>query len=107
MQSTTKPYSRSLLEFTDSQRDSDFREVPDHQEVYVSMTDGVDISIIFDIALRVEAPAGPSDMDAVDFHFEDVAMDQDRSAKVFSKRAVTLPNLFGPHTPPSPTYIDD
>lgn len=57
------------------------------------MTDGVEVSIIFDIAQRVEASAGPSDAEAVDFHFEDVAVDQDRTAKIWSKSAVSLPNL--------------
>lgn len=71
-----------------------FREVPDNQEVYVSMTDGNDISVIFDIAQRVEAPSGPSDMDAVDYHFEDVAVDQDRTAKIWNKRAISVPHQY-------------
>lgn len=84
-------------------RNSNFRVVPDHQEVYVSMTDGIDISIIIDIAQRVEAPAGPSDADAVDFHFEDVAVDQGRTAKVWSKSTTSLPNLQAPPRPPPPS----
>ncbi|KAH0610000.1 uncharacterized protein H6S33_012546 [Morchella sextelata] len=76
----------------DFQDASNFREVPDNQEVYVSMTDGNDTSIIFDIAQRVEAPSGPSDMDAVDYHFKDVAVDQDRTTKIWNKRPISAPH---------------
>lgn len=60
------------------------------------MTDNFDISIIFDITQRVEAPTGPSDAEAIDFHFEDVAVDQGRTAKMWSKNAVSLPKLQVP-----------
>lgn len=57
------------------------------------MIDDIDTSIIFDITQRVNAPEGPSDMDAVDFHFKDIAVDQGRTAKIWGKRAVLLLNL--------------
>ncbi len=83
---------------------SDFRPVPDNQEVYVSMTDDTDISLIIDIAQRLEAP---NDSDAVDVHFEDVAVDQARTAKVFVKEATAVPNLYGISSLPPPTsYLE-
>lgn len=78
------------MDFVDA---SHFREVPDNQEVYVSMTSGNNVGVIFDIAQRVEAPSGPSDMDAVDYHFEDVAVEPDRTAKIWNKRSIHFPHL--------------
>lgn len=71
------------------------------------MTDSIDISIIFDIAQRVEAPTGPSDAEAINFHFEDVAVDQGRTAKMWSKSAVSLPKLQVPSPSDAPTARED
>ncbi|CUS13294.1 unnamed protein product [Tuber aestivum] len=76
---------------------ADFRQVPDTQEVYVSMEEGVDISVVIDLNQRVQAP---SDVEALDIHFQDVADDQGRSFAVVSKETITLPKMAD-----KPTYM--
>ncbi|RPA94656.1 Mog1p/PsbP-like protein [Choiromyces venosus 120613-1] len=76
---------------------ADFRQVPDTQEVYVCMEEGVDISVVIDLTQRVQAP---TDLDALDTHFKDVADDQGRSFAVVSKETVTLPKMAD-----KPTYM--
>lgn len=66
---------------------SNFREVPDNQEVFVSMSDeDADVSIIVDILERVEPEGAVSeeeeDMKAMEVHFADVLAE--RSGKLWS-----------------------
>ena len=70
---------------------SDFRPVPDSQEVFVCMAENNDASIIVDINCSVEAG---SDLAALNIHFEDVAISGNGSARVFDGQPTTLPNLF-------------
>ena len=79
-------------------KNSDFRQIPDTQEVYVSMEEGMDISLVIDLNQRVQAP---SDLEALDIHFQDVADDQGRSFAAVSKETITLPKMYPP-TPSSP-----
>ncbi|KAG0635228.1 hypothetical protein HOY80DRAFT_1057689 [Tuber brumale] len=69
---------------------ADFRQVPDTQEVYVSMEERMDISVIIDLNQRVQAP---SDLEALDIHFQDVADDQGRAFAVVSRETITLPKM--------------
>ncbi|KAI5806294.1 hypothetical protein EDC01DRAFT_778136 [Geopyxis carbonaria] len=71
-----------------------FREVPDNQEVWVSMTDDTDISFLVDILQRVEVGDG-SDADALRLHWEDIAEDDDREAKLYATEPVVLRQLPG------------
>ncbi|KAG0123920.1 hypothetical protein HOY82DRAFT_673769 [Tuber indicum] len=82
------------LSFRDA---ADFRQVPDTQEVYVSMEEGMDISVVIDLNQRVQAP---SDLEALDIHFQDVADDQDRSYAAVSRETITLPKMAD-----KPTYM--
>ncbi|PWW72524.1 Mog1p/PsbP-like protein [Tuber magnatum] len=76
---------------------ADFRQIPDTQEVYVSMEEGIGISVVIDLNQRVQAP---SDLEALDVHFQDVADDQGRSFAVVSKETITLPKMAD-----KPTYM--
>jgi hypothetical protein len=69
--------------------DSNFRSIPDNQEVFVSNLD--ETSIIFDILERVDAP----DSEAAEFHFDALAVDNevdddddDDDSRVFSTRSL-------------------
>lgn len=68
---------------------SAYRPVPDTQEVFVSMTYDTDISIVFDILCRVEG----SDEEAVNVHWEDVAVEDGRSQKLFQTGGAQVPGL--------------
>lgn len=64
---------------------SNFREVPDNQEVFVSMSDDDgDVSIIVDILERVELEGavseGDEDMKAMEVHFSDVLAERSGKA---------------------------
>jgi len=67
---------------------SNFREVPDNQEVFVSNLD--ETSIIFDVLERVDA----ADAAAAEFHFDALAADNevdegdDDDSRVFSTRFI-------------------
>ncbi|KAA8893969.1 hypothetical protein FN846DRAFT_976590 [Sphaerosporella brunnea] len=76
---------------------SQFREVPNTQEVYVSRTYDTDISIIVDICERVSPASDPSsDSAAVAVHWDDITLSDDRcSNKVFTTTSISLPNLPG------------
>jgi hypothetical protein len=72
---------------------SQYREVPDSQEVYVSRTYDTDISIIVDICERM-TPGSGSDSEAVALHWDDIASSDDRCTnKTFATVPVSLPNL--------------
>ena len=72
----------------DTNLNSNFRSVPDNQEVFVSNVD--ETSIIFDILERVDAP----DSEAAEFHFDalavdnEVDVDDDDDSRVFSTRSL-------------------
>ncbi|KAI5817515.1 hypothetical protein BZA77DRAFT_35187 [Pyronema omphalodes] len=68
---------------------SAYRPVPDTQEVFVSKTYDTDISIVFDILCRVEG----SDEEAVNAHWEDVAVEDGRSQKLFQTGGAQVPGL--------------
>ncbi|KAL8740834.1 MAG: hypothetical protein Q9190_006500 [Brigantiaea leucoxantha] len=72
---------------------SDIRQVPDHQEVYLSTTGFT--SIIVEIAERVSHP--PTDHDALKFHFEDIVLNED-TGKVWRIDDAPLPK-FPQNTP--------
>jgi hypothetical protein len=74
---------------------SQYREVPDTQEVYVSRTYDTDISIIVDICERVTHGSG-TDSEAIAMHWDDIALSDDRRTnKIFSTVSISLPNLPG------------
>ncbi len=68
--------------------DSNFRSIPDNQEVFVSNLD--ETSIIFDVLERVDAP----DSEAAEFHFDALAVDnevdeeEEDDSRVFSARSL-------------------
>lgn len=74
-------------------KNSDFRQIPDTQEVYVSMEEGMDISVVIDLNQLVQAPG---DLEALDIHFQDVADDQGRSFAAMPKETITLPKMYPP-----------
>lgn len=67
---------------------SNFRQIPDNQEVFVSNQD--ETSIIFDVLERVDAP----DSAAAEFHFDALAVDNEvdeddmDDSRVFSTRSL-------------------
>ncbi|KAL9607965.1 MAG: hypothetical protein Q9167_007176 [Letrouitia subvulpina] len=72
---------------------SSIRQVPDHQEVYLSVN-GFN-TIIFDLAERVSQL--PTDHDALSFHLEDIVESGD-ACEIWHTDTVGLPN-FPPNTP--------
>ena len=60
------------------------------------MEEGMDISVVIDLNQLVQAP---SDLEALDIHFQDVADDQGRSFAAMSKETITLPKMYPPPHP--------
>jgi hypothetical protein len=73
---------------TDSKENSDIRQVPDNQEVYLDK-EGL-ASIVFDILERVDKP---NDLDALKYHLEDVVEDDVDATKIWTSNSAVFSKL--------------
>jgi hypothetical protein len=70
---------------------SNYREVPDNQEIYVSSTYDTDISIILELTQRVEAA---DDDAAIAIHWSDVVADGHEGKLFFCEQVNFVDNLY-------------
>ncbi|KAF2758262.1 Mog1p/PsbP-like protein [Pseudovirgaria hyperparasitica] len=77
---------------------SSFRQVPDHQEVYVDK-DGL-TSVIFEILNYVGPEIAATDEDALKYHFEDIAEGTNDTTKYLIAASAKLSKL-----PTTPVYL--
>jgi hypothetical protein len=89
---------RNFIVRTNANLNSQIRQIPDNQEVYLSSTKLT--SVIFDITERVATSDAATDEDALKFHFTDYVNGTNDESKILGASVATLSKM-----PKTPTYF--